>query len=160
MNRFSFEANKYHADNKQKAFPSLPALPTFNSFLLLDSNSKAELVRWNTLNDILRASNIPYNVLEGDKQNFYYRELQSLVVNKACPYSVGSLELNYNQQIALNHKKTEFFSYYKVVLILKKIFNLALNRKWKEAIISISIVNDLLSDYKVYYLNIDSHCTS
>lgn len=149
MNRFSFETNNFVTESKKTVFPSLPFLTTFASFLMLDTKINRQVARWNALNEILASSNVPYNVLEGAKDNFYYKQLEKLVVNNACAYNLPSLELDQKTITLYNSKKKEFIDYYKTLIIFKKIFNLVINRKWKEAIIGTTLINDLLSNYKV-----------
>ena len=156
MNRFSAETTSFVTESKKQTYPSLPILTTFNTFLMLDTKLARQVARWNALNEILATSNIPYNVLEGAKDNFYYKQLEKLVVNNACIYNLPSLELD-QKTITLFNKKKEFIDYYKTLLIFKKIFNLIINRKWKEAIVGTTLVNDLLSNHKVgiYFDKID-----
>lgn len=149
MNRFSFEASNYLSENSKKAFPSLPVLTNFNSFIMLDPKLSKELARWNALNDILISSNVPYNVLQGDKNNFYYKELEHAIVNKGCVYNLSSLELGFSSRSVYDSKNKEFMSYYKTLVVLKKVFSFIINRKWKEAIIAVSLISNLLSDHKV-----------
>lgn len=153
MNRFSFEASNYLSENGKKTVPSLPVLTSFNSFIMLDPKLSKELARWNALNDILTSSNVPYNVLQGDKNNFYYKELERAIVNQGCVYNLNSLELDFSSNSVYNSKKKEFMSYYKTLVVLKKTFNFIINRKWKEATIGVSLIGNLLSDYKVYTIH-------
>jgi hypothetical protein len=149
MNRFSSDASAFMSEIKKNGFPCLPALTAFNTFLTLDTKLNKEIPRWNALNDILTASNVPYNVLEGDKNNFYYKQLEKLIVKKSCTYNLSSLELNQKSITLYQEKKKEFLDYHKVLLVLKKVFNLAINRQWKEAILGMTLINDLLSNHKV-----------
>lgn len=149
MNRLSFDANNFAVTNKKKIFPSLPTLPIFNSFLLLDPSKAKEITRWKTLQDILSNSNVPYNILQGDRNNFYYRELDKLIVSKNCSYSLNSLELNYCQNTLHVSKKNEYMDYYKSIVLLKQIFNLVYLRKWKDAITAVACINDFLENHKV-----------
>lgn len=149
MKRSTSEANTYTSETKKAGFPSLPTLPTFNAFLMLDKNVSKEIARWNALNEILISSNVPYNVLEGDKDNFYYKQLEKLVLKKSCPYELSSLELSQKNAALYNSKKKEFIDYYKALVIFKRVFDLIMNRKWKEAILGVTLINDLLLNHKV-----------
>jgi len=153
MNRFSFETSNFVTESKKSTYPSLPLLTTFTSFLMLDTKINRQIARWNALNEILVTSKVPYNVLEGAKDNFYYKQLEKLIVNNACQYNLPSLDLDQKTTILYNNKKKEFVDYYKILITYKKIFNLIINRKWKEALVGMTIINDLLSNYKVQDYN-------
>ena len=149
MNRFSFDTSNFVTESKKVPYPGLPFLTAFTSFLMLDTKLNRQVARWHTLNEILATSKVPYNILEGAKDNFYYKQLEKLVVNHACAYNLSSLELDQKIITLYSSKKKEFTDYYKTLIIFKKIFNLIINRKWKEALIGTTLVNDLLSNYKV-----------
>ena len=153
MNKIRFEADNYLAFNKKKIFPSLPNLPPFNIFLLLDLPKTKEIAHWKTLDDTISKAHIPYNVLNGEKNNFYYTELNKLIVNKNCVWALSSLELDYQQNLLLVNKKTEYMNYLKAIILLKQTFNLVYLHKWKDAITAGAYINTLIENYKVTYKN-------
>lgn len=81
MNSVGFEAAKFQQDIKNNPFPFLPSLCSFNSFLYLDNQKTQDLCRWNTLKSILRNKKVPYNVMDGEIKNYYYKELKSRVTS-------------------------------------------------------------------------------
>jgi hypothetical protein len=149
MNAISFEAAKFQNEVKTKPFPSIPALPNFNSFLLLESHKYSDIARWNTLKAILKEKKVPYNLLEGEVQNYYYKELKDLVVNGQSVYSLKSLELNEKQRASLDAKKKEYVILSSCMMILQTIFELINDKKWKEAMLTISLLHEKLNAVKV-----------
>ena len=149
MSTIRQEADTFLAANKKKTFPNLPNLPPFSVFLLLDLPKTKEIAAWRSLYDIVSNSNIPYNILNGEKSNFYYVELEKLIVNKNCMYPLSALELNYQQNTLLVNKKTEYMNYLKSIILLKQTFNLVYLHKWKDAITAVAYINMLVEKYKV-----------
>ena len=149
MNKIRLDADSFLAFNKKKIFPNLPSLPPFNIFLLLELPKTKEIAYWRTLYDIISNSNIPYNILNGEKNNFYYVEFEKLIVNKNCVCALNALELNYNQNTLLVHKKSEYLNYYKSIILLKQTFNFVYLHKWKDAITAVAYINTLVEKYKV-----------
>jgi hypothetical protein len=149
MNAVSFEAAKFQNDIKTKPFPSIPSLPNFSSFLLLESHKYSDIARWNTLNAILKEKKVPYNVLEGEVQNYYYKELKDLLVNGQSVYTLKSLELNEKQKASLEAKRKEYATLTKCIIILQAVFELINEKKWKEAMLTLSHLHEKLSSLKV-----------
>jgi hypothetical protein len=114
MSTIGQEMNKYIKELQSKGVPSVPLLPSFNGFLLFENFRGPDLIRWNTLKSILREKKVPYNLLEGETNNFYYRELRDAVVSPSCTYNLKSLELTEKQYELLFAKRKEYLELYKV----------------------------------------------
>jgi len=108
----------------------------------------AEIVRWNTLKAILMEEKVPYKILEGETNNFYYAEIKELLVNPKCHYALKSLELSDANKELLALKKREFVEIEKALAIIKTIFRLVMEKKWKEAMATVSLLHEKLSGLK------------
>ncbi len=149
MNAVSFEAAKFQNEVKTKPFPSIPTLPNFNSFLLLESHKYSDISRWNTLKAILREKKVPYKVLEGDVQNYYYKELKDLLVNGQSVYTLKSLEINEKQRANLDMKKQEYAVLTQCMVILQAVLDMTMEKKWKEAMLTLALLHEKLNLVKV-----------
>jgi len=149
MNSICFEAAKFQNELKSKPFPSVPSLSTFNSFLLLESQKCSDIARWNTLKTILKDKKVPYSILDGETTNYYYKELKELIVHSSSVYSLKSLELNEKQKQLLDSKQKEYLTLSKCMLILQAIFELIMDKKWKEALLTITVLHETVNQVKM-----------
>lgn len=151
MRTISSEAAKIQAEIRSSSFPFIPMTMNFNTFLLCDMPRCAEIVRWNTLKAILMEEKVPYKILEGESNNFYYAEMKELLVNPKCHYALKSLELSDANKELLTLKKKEFVEIEKALAIIKTIFRLVMEKKWKEAMATVSLLHEKLSGLKVNF---------
>jgi len=158
MKLICHEAVNIHGEIKNKSFPYVPLFINFNTFLLSEVPKCSEITRWNVLHGILSYKKVPYDILQGESNNFYYTELKDLVVNNSCHYALKSMELSDVNKQLLIEKKVEFLELNKCFTIVKAIFELILNNKWKEAMATISFLHiklNLLKVKIVNYLNVN-----
>lgn len=117
---------------------------TFNTFLLLDAPKCSEIARWNILRGILSYKKVPYDILNGENKNFYYTELKELVLSPSCHYALKSMELSEVNKKLLAEKKKEYIELNKCFVITKALFELILEKKWKEVMATISLLHNKL----------------
>lgn len=148
MNSLNFETAKFQNELKNKVFPSAPVLPGFNNYSFLEGARVSEVVRWNVLRGILQEKGIPYKILEGETNNYYYKELHNLITNMNI-YSLKSLSLSEKQQNVLDIKKQEYLVLSKCNLAIQKIFELVGEKKWKEALCAVNFLHEKLNSIKI-----------
>lgn len=149
MNTINFEAAKFQSDLRNKVFPYVPTLPNFNSFLLLEVPKCSEIARWSLLKTIVTQRKIPYNVLEGESKNYYYRELKDLLVTKSSAYNLKSLELSEPNKMLLAQKKKEYIALSQSLIIVENILELIVAKKWKETLATVSLLHEKLGQIKM-----------
>ena len=149
MNSINFEAAKFQSDLRNKVFPYVPTLPNFNGFLLLEVPKCSEIARWNLLKTIVTQRKVPYNVLEGETKNYYYRELKEIIVSKSSAYNLKSLELTESNKVLLAQKKKEYVALTQSLIIIENILELIVAKKWKETLATISLLHEKLGHIKV-----------
>jgi len=148
MRTISAEASKIQAEIRGSIYPFIPTIVNFNTFLLHDMPRCAEIVRWNTLKAILMEEKVPYKILEGESNNFYYQELKELLVNPQCHYALKTMELSDANKELLATKKREFIEIEKALAIIKRIFGLINDKKWKETMATIGLLHEKLTNLK------------
>ena len=153
MSTISFEATKFLTDLKNLGSSALPILTNFNIFLLLETPKCTEIARWHILSDVLKNYDIPYKILEGDKNNFYYEDLKQLIVDNVSTYGLKSLELSESNQKLLIAKKQEYIGLIKCGALIKHIIELIHKKMWKESLISITILHENLKELKAINLH-------
>lgn len=146
------EAVKFQGEYKSNPFPFVPCLPNFNSFLMLEVRKCSEIARWNVLKTVLLDKKVSCKVLEGEKKNDYYDELRELLVNRAVDYNLKELELSESNQYLLESKKKEFVAMTECATIIRWIFGLIMEKKWKEAIVTTSLLHEKLNELKVNFI--------
>lgn len=127
----------------------MPSIPSFNSFLLFESPKCTEIARWNTLKTILHAKNVPYNILEGEKRNYYYHEIKDLLVETRSVYSLKSLELSEANKELMVQKRKEYVVLAQCMTIFENTFELVIAKKWRETMANIGLVHEKLNQIKV-----------
>jgi len=149
MNTHIFEASKFQKELQSKKFPFIPSIPNFTSFLLLETPKCSEIARWNSLKTVLTNYKVPYNVLEGEKKNYYYHELKELLVMKTSVYNLKSLELGDTEKELLAQKKKEYLILIQCLAILENAFELINAKKWRETMATVSFLHEKLGQIKV-----------
>ena len=131
----------------------IPKIPSFDVFLFMSPPEYEQIGYWNVLYNIVSDYNIPYEILNGENENFYYRELERLLQDRKAKYKLNSLDIPSEGRRFLENIKQEYALLARIVCIMEKIFDSMLKKKWRNALIKTDILMDQLSEINVTVLS-------
>lgn len=131
---------------------TVPNIPSFDVFLLLIPQEYKQIGYWNVLNSVVSDYNIPYEILNGENENFYSRELERLLQDRKSKYKLDSLNLSSQRGRSFDKIKQEYATLNRTLYVMEEIFESILAKKWKKALIKIETLMDQLSEIEVVIL--------
>ena len=120
--------NEFHRD-----LP-IPDIGNFQDFLLMDKTKCSELLNYIVLKEIIQSINIPYQILEGETENYYFKELERFMTAKNSESPLKSLHLSSRNQDLLREKEKEFKILRDCQIISEKILQCALESNLSAAL--------------------------
>jgi len=114
----------------------IPDLENFKDFLLMDKANCSELLSYIILKETISIIDIPYQILEGETENYYFKELEKLITAKNSESPLKSLHLSPQNQDLLKFKQREFKILQECRTVSEKILQCALESNFPAALVA------------------------
>jgi len=152
--QFDKKMREIDSQSQDKSW-NLPTIPmTLTEFLQIKTRQNpnfAHVAYLHELEEVLKTDKfkLPYKILEGETENFYYSDLQNYFEKMLKPMKFPSLELSTQDRIFLWKVEEEFKDLKSYIYTLEKVFSLNSEGRLNKSLLMLSNLLDCLRNFSV-----------